>query len=96
MQTHRDLEHDANSQWSVSARGLRQGQEVLRYHTQSICKRIIHALYTLLNGSSMQAVKEISASFKPYTSVPRINQLWKRTQELQGEIRTLLESDFDT
>ncbi|KAN0103653.1 Vps53-like, N-terminal domain containing protein [Russula decolorans] len=45
---------------------------------------------------SLSAVKEISASFKQYTSVPRINQLWRRTQELQGEIRALLESDFDT
>ncbi|KAF8271309.1 Vps53-like protein [Lactarius quietus] len=45
---------------------------------------------------SLSAVKQISASFKPYTSVPRISQHWKRIQELQGEIRTLLESDFDT
>ncbi|KAI0256226.1 Vps53-like protein [Lactifluus subvellereus] len=44
---------------------------------------------------SLSAVKQISASFKQYTSVPHIGQLWKRTQELQGEIRTLLESDFD-
>ncbi|KAI0000479.1 Vps53-like protein [Russula vinacea] len=35
---------------------------------------------------SLSAVKEISTSFKPYT----------RIQELQGEIRALLESDFDT
>ncbi|KAN0125317.1 Vps53-like, N-terminal domain containing protein [Lactarius tabidus] len=45
---------------------------------------------------SLSAVKEISASFKPYISVPRISQLWKRIQELQGETRSLLESDFDT
>ncbi|KAH9176699.1 Vps53-like protein [Lactarius sanguifluus] len=45
---------------------------------------------------SLSAVKQISASFKPYTSVPRISQLWKRIQELQGGIRTILESDFDT
>lgn len=44
----------------------------------------------------VQAVKQISASFKPYTSVPRIAQLWKRIQEVQGAIRTLLEADFDT
>ncbi|KAI9456566.1 Vps53-like protein [Lactarius psammicola] len=45
---------------------------------------------------TLSAVKQISASFKPYISVPRISQLWKRIQELQGEIRTILESDFDT
>ncbi|KAI0305491.1 Vps53-like protein [Multifurca ochricompacta] len=45
---------------------------------------------------SLSAVKEISTSFKPYTTVPRIGQLWMQIQELQGEIRTLLESDFDT
>ncbi|KAI0316499.1 Vps53-like protein [Amylostereum chailletii] len=45
---------------------------------------------------SLAAVKEISASFKPYTSVPRIAQLCRRIQELQGEIRTILEADFDS
>ncbi|KAI0066196.1 hypothetical protein BV25DRAFT_1988653 [Artomyces pyxidatus] len=44
---------------------------------------------------SLSAVKQISASFKPYTSVPRIAQLWKRIQELQGEIRTVIEAEFD-
>ncbi|KAI0266660.1 Vps53-like protein [Gloeopeniophorella convolvens] len=45
---------------------------------------------------SLSVVKEISAAFKQYTSVPRIGQLWRRIQEIQGEIRSLLESDFDT
>ncbi|KAA1472828.1 hypothetical protein DENSPDRAFT_865843 [Dentipellis sp. KUC8613] len=45
---------------------------------------------------SLAAVKQISASFKPYTSVPRIAQLWKRIQEIQGEIRTMIEADFDS
>jgi hypothetical protein len=53
-------------------------------------------LYITQPLSYAKAVKEISASFKKYTSVPRINQLWRRTQELQGEIRALLESEFDT
>ncbi|THH12677.1 hypothetical protein EW146_g7473, partial [Bondarzewia mesenterica] len=44
---------------------------------------------------SLAAVKQISASFKPYTSVPRIAQLWKHIQEIQGEIRSLIEADFD-
>ncbi|KAI9507909.1 Vps53-like protein [Russula earlei] len=45
---------------------------------------------------TLSAVKEISASFKQYTSIPRISQLWRRIQELQGDIRALLETDFDT
>lgn len=43
----------------------------------------------------IQAVKQISGSFKPYTSVQRISQVWKHIQELQGEIRTHLDHDFD-
>ncbi|TFY73906.1 hypothetical protein EWM64_g10106, partial [Hericium alpestre] len=45
---------------------------------------------------SLAVVKQISASFKPYMSVPRIAQLGKRIQEIQGEIRTLIEADFDS
>ncbi|KAI0048281.1 hypothetical protein FA95DRAFT_1588772 [Auriscalpium vulgare] len=44
---------------------------------------------------SLAVVKQISASFKPYTSVPRISELWRRIQELQGELRTMIEADFD-
>jgi hypothetical protein len=43
----------------------------------------------------IQAVKQISVSFKPYTSVQRISQVWRHIQELQGELRTHLDHDFD-
>jgi len=46
-------------------------------------------------AQTLAAVKQISASFKPYTSVERISQLWKRIQELQGELRSQLDADFD-
>lgn len=42
-----------------------------------------------------QAVKQISASFKPYTSVQRIAQLWRRIQEIQSELRTMIDTDWD-
>lgn len=43
-----------------------------------------------------QAVKQLSLSFKPYLSVPTIAQVWRRVQELQGDIRTRIDTDFDT
>lgn len=46
-------------------------------------------------SQTLAAVKQISASFKPYTSVHRINQVWRRVQQIQGEIRTQLEAEFD-
>ncbi|OAX41129.1 hypothetical protein K503DRAFT_713205 [Rhizopogon vinicolor AM-OR11-026] len=46
-------------------------------------------------AQTLAAVKQISASFKPYTSVHRIQQVWKRVQQIQGEIRTQLEAEFD-
>jgi len=42
-----------------------------------------------------QAVKQISASFKSYTSIPRVMQVWRRIQEIQNELRTFIEADFD-
>ncbi|KAI0633222.1 Vps53-like protein [Trametes polyzona] len=44
---------------------------------------------------SLAAVKQISASFKPYTSVQRIAQLWRRIQEIQSELRTMIDADWD-
>ncbi|VDB95976.1 unnamed protein product [Peniophora sp. CBMAI 1063] len=44
---------------------------------------------------NLAAVKEISTSFKPYNTVPRIAQLIRRVQELQGEVRSMIEADFD-
>ncbi|KAJ7693303.1 Vps53-like protein [Mycena rosella] len=46
-------------------------------------------------AQTLAAVKQISASFKQYTSVQRISQVWKHIQELQGELRTHLDQDFD-
>lgn len=40
-------------------------------------------------------MKQISASFKPYTSVQRIAQLWRRIQEIQSELRTMIDADWD-
>ncbi|KAJ6500190.1 Vps53-like protein [Mycena vitilis] len=47
-------------------------------------------------AQTLAAVKQISVSFKPYTSVQRISQVWKQVQEIQGELRTHLDRDFDT
>ncbi|KAJ7899048.1 Vps53-like protein [Mycena leptocephala] len=46
-------------------------------------------------AQTLAAVKQISVSFKPYTSVQRISQVWRHIQELQGELRTHLDHDFD-
>ncbi|KAF7321815.1 hypothetical protein MKEN_00703400 [Mycena kentingensis (nom. inval.)] len=46
-------------------------------------------------AQTLDAVKQISASFKQFMSIQRISQIWKRVQELQGEIRTYLDQDFD-
>ncbi|KAI0745870.1 Vps53-like protein [Earliella scabrosa] len=44
---------------------------------------------------SLAAVKQIGASFKPYTSVQRIAQLWRRIQEIQTELRSMIDADWD-
>ncbi|KAI0829823.1 Vps53-like protein [Trametes gibbosa] len=44
---------------------------------------------------SLAAVKQICASFKPYTSVQRISQLWRRVQEIQTELRIMIDADWD-
>ena len=44
---------------------------------------------------SSQAIKQISVSFKSYTAVPRIARVWKRMQEIQSQLRTQLDADFD-
>ncbi|KAF9446218.1 hypothetical protein P691DRAFT_761819 [Macrolepiota fuliginosa MF-IS2] len=46
-------------------------------------------------SESLATVKEISATFKQYTSVQRISRVWKHIQEIQGELRMQLEVDFD-
>ena len=42
-----------------------------------------------------QATKEISASFKSYTAVPPIARVWKGMHEIQAQLRTQLDADFD-
>nr|VWO97163.1 Chloride channel protein [Ganoderma boninense] len=44
---------------------------------------------------SLAAVKQIGQTFKPYTSVPRIAQLWRRIQEVQNELRPMIDQDWD-
>ena len=49
-------------------------------------------------GSFMisQATKEILSPFKSYTAVPPIARVWKRMQEIQSQLRTQLDADFDS
>ncbi|CCL98710.1 uncharacterized protein FIBRA_00714 [Fibroporia radiculosa] len=44
---------------------------------------------------TLAAVKQIGVSFKPYTSIQRISQIWRRIQEIQGEIRLKIDSDWE-
>ncbi|TFY62573.1 hypothetical protein EVJ58_g3787 [Rhodofomes roseus] len=48
------------------------------------------------NGSEeVKAVKQIGASFKPFTSIQRISQLWRRIQEIQNEVRQKIDADWE-
>lgn len=49
----------------------------------------------LIISGLAQAVKQISNAFRPYITIPRIAQIWKRIQEVQGRIRGILDEDFD-
>ena len=42
-----------------------------------------------------QAVKQIADTFRPYKSIQRIAQIWRRIQELQGELRSKIDADWD-
>ncbi|KAL1705298.1 Vps53-like protein [Schizophyllum commune] len=46
-------------------------------------------------AQTLAAVKQISNAFRPYITIPRIAQIWKRIQEVQGRIRGILDEDFD-
>lgn len=46
-------------------------------------------------AQTLSAVKEIAAAFKPMISVPRVSQVWRQIQQVQGAIRTIVEADFD-
>ncbi|PPQ72073.1 hypothetical protein CVT26_006708 [Gymnopilus dilepis] len=47
-------------------------------------------------AQTLAAIKEISSSFKSYSTVPRINRIYKRIQEIQNQLRTQLDADFDS
>ncbi|PPQ89469.1 hypothetical protein CVT25_011995 [Psilocybe cyanescens] len=47
-------------------------------------------------AQTLAAVKQISASFKSYTAVPRINRVWKHIQDIQTRLRAQLDADFDS
>ncbi|KAH9935765.1 Vps53-like protein [Fomitopsis serialis] len=44
---------------------------------------------------TLAAVKQIGASFKPYTSIQRISQLWRRIQEIQNDVRQTIDADWE-
>ncbi|KAI6033241.1 Vps53-like protein [Pisolithus orientalis] len=46
-------------------------------------------------AQTLAAVKEISAAFKSYTSVPYIARLWKRIQQVTGQVRSQVDSEFE-
>ncbi|EJD03009.1 uncharacterized protein FOMMEDRAFT_108090 [Fomitiporia mediterranea MF3/22] len=46
-------------------------------------------------SQTLAAIKELSAPFKSYLSIPQIALQWARIQTLQGELRTRLDHDFD-
>ncbi|KAL1748737.1 Vps53-like protein [Schizophyllum fasciatum] len=46
-------------------------------------------------AQTLAAVKQISNTFRPYVTIPRVAQIWKRIQEVQGRIRGILDDDFD-
>ncbi|KJA27598.1 hypothetical protein HYPSUDRAFT_34704 [Hypholoma sublateritium FD-334 SS-4] len=47
-------------------------------------------------AQTLAAIMQISeSSFKSYTAVPRINRVWKRIHEIQAQLRTQLDADFD-
>ncbi|KAI0084909.1 Vps53-like protein [Irpex rosettiformis] len=46
-------------------------------------------------AQTLAAVKQISNSFRPYNAVQRISQIWRRVQEIQSELRTKIDADWD-
>lgn len=48
-----------------------------------------------LTLSITQAVKQITTSLRPYNAVQRISQIWRRVQEMQGELRSKIDADWD-
>ena len=48
-----------------------------------------------ISDTIRQAVKQLSLTFKPYTAVPTIAHVWRKVQDIQGELRTKVDADFD-
>ncbi|KAF8313077.1 hypothetical protein DL93DRAFT_2137978 [Clavulina sp. PMI_390] len=46
-------------------------------------------------SQTVSAMREVAAVFKQYTAIERVNTVWRRVQELQGSLRTMLDEDFD-
>ncbi|KAI6002850.1 Vps53-like protein [Pisolithus albus] len=46
-------------------------------------------------AQTLLAVKEISAAFKSYTTVPYIARLWKRVHQVTGEVRAQVDAEFE-
>ncbi|KIM46634.1 hypothetical protein M413DRAFT_259812 [Hebeloma cylindrosporum] len=46
-------------------------------------------------AQTLAAVKQISASFKSYRGIPRINRVWKQIQEIQGQLKAQIDADLD-
>ncbi|CAL1706403.1 unnamed protein product [Somion occarium] len=46
-------------------------------------------------AQSLAAVKQICDSFKPYMSVPRISQIRRRVQELQSELKSKIDMEWE-
>ena len=53
------------------------------------------SILVLASDTILQAVKQLSLTFKQYTAVPAIAQVWRRVQDIQGELRTKVDADFD-
>ncbi|KAJ3554569.1 hypothetical protein NM688_g3036 [Phlebia brevispora] len=46
-------------------------------------------------AQTLGAVKQIANAFRPLSSVQRISQIWRRIQEIQGDLRTKIDADWD-
>lgn len=65
------------------------GNALTQLEDQMREKRYSEVAQTLL------AVKEISAAFKSYTTVPYIARLWKRVHQVTGEVRAQVDAEFE-
>ena len=46
-------------------------------------------------AQTLGAIKQIGTAFTPYNAVPRVAQVWRRVQEIQGTLRGMIDTDFD-